>query len=158
MPRGLPRSAGALFVTALALTGLAVFFGDGSAYAPLVWIGGAATCAAGAALALGLFGRLPLPRLDGWGWAFVALLVAFVAWNGVSIVWSVQPDRSWEYFNRGLVYLAFAALGLVIGVVVRRAPGRSPARSSRTSIRTASGSHGCARRSSTGTRLRSSPP
>jgi tetratricopeptide (TPR) repeat protein len=122
MPRGLPRSAGALFVTALALTGLAVFFGDGSAYAPLVWIGGAATCAAGAALALGLFGRLPLPRLDGWGWAFVALLVAFVAWNGVSIVWSVQPDRSWEYFNRGLVYLAFVALGLVVGAVVPRAP------------------------------------
>jgi tetratricopeptide (TPR) repeat protein len=99
-----------------------VFFGDGSAYAPLVWIGGTATCAVGAALALGLFGRLPLPRLDGWGLAFVALLVAFLAWNGVSVVWSVEPDRSWEYFNRGVVYLAFAALGLVVGAIVPRAP------------------------------------
>jgi hypothetical protein len=41
-----------------------------------------------------------------------------VAWNGVTILWSAAPDRSWEYFNRGLVYLAFAVLGAVVGSAV----------------------------------------
>ena len=35
-----------------------------------------------------------------------------VAWLGLSISWSVLPDRSWDYANRTLVYLLFAALGL----------------------------------------------
>lgn len=122
MPRGLPRTAGALLVAALGLSALAVFFGDGSAYAPLVWIGGGAVGVAGVVAALGLWGRLPLPRLDRVGWAFLALLAAFVLWNGVTIVWSVAPDRSWEYFNRGVVYFAFAVLGVFIGAVVPRAP------------------------------------
>ena len=122
MSRGLPRSSGALFFAALTLTGLTVFFGGGSTYTPLVWIGGVAVMMAGAVLALGLFGRLPIAALDGAGRAFVGLLAAFVLWNGASIAWSVAPDRSWEYFNRGLVYLAFAVLGLIVGAVVPRAP------------------------------------
>lgn len=122
MPRGLPRSAGALFVIALALTGLAVFFGNGSVYVPLVWIGGLATVTAGLALAIGLMGQLALPRLDRAGWAFVGLLGGFVVWNGLSAEWSVAPDRSWEYFNRGVVYFAFAVLGLVVGAALPRAP------------------------------------
>src|SRR5207302_137430 len=45
-------------------------------------------------------------------------LVAFVAWQGVSIGWSVLPDRSWDYLNLGLVYLAFAACGVAVGGLV----------------------------------------
>ena len=36
-------------------------------------------------------------------------------------VWSIQPDRSWDYVNRGLVYLGFLALGLFVGALVPRA-------------------------------------
>ena len=36
-------------------------------------------------------------------------------------MWSVQPDRSWDYVNRGLVYLAFLALGVFVGALVPRA-------------------------------------
>lgn len=122
MPRGLPRSAGALLVTVLALSALAVFFGDGSSYTPLVWIGALAACAVAGALTLVLLGRLPFPRLDGSGVAFLALLAWFVLWNAISIVWSLAPDRSWEYFNRGTVYVAFALLGICVGAAVPRAP------------------------------------
>ena len=115
MPVGLPRKA--LLVAALGLTGLAVFFGDGSTYPPLVWIGGGAVLVAGVALALGW-----IPRLDRMGWAFVGFLSAFVVWNGLSILWSYEPDRSWEYFNRGVVYVGFAVAGLAVGVVVPRSP------------------------------------
>ncbi len=39
-------------------------------------------------------------------------------------LWSVQPDRSWAYTNRGLAYLAFACLGLFLGAALPRAPRR----------------------------------
>jgi hypothetical protein len=38
--------------------------------------------------------------------------VAFALWSAASVVWSIEPDRSWAYFNRGLAYLAFALLGI----------------------------------------------
>lgn len=69
-----------------------------------------------------LRGRLPRPVPGRAGLAFLVLLGGFVAWTGVSISWSIQPDRSWAYLNRGLVYLAFAALGLLVGAAVPRAP------------------------------------
>jgi type II secretory pathway component PulM len=40
---------------------------------------------------------------------------------GLSVLWSVAPDLSWNYFNRGLVYLSFLVLGLLIGAGVARA-------------------------------------
>ena len=50
-----------------------------------------------------------------------ALASAFVVWQGLSIAWSIQPSRSWDYTNRGLVYFAFAAMGaLVAGVPARQ--------------------------------------
>jgi tetratricopeptide (TPR) repeat protein len=38
----------------------------------------------------------------------------------LTIAWSVAPDRSWAYLNRGLVYLALAVLGLFVATLVRR--------------------------------------
>jgi tetratricopeptide (TPR) repeat protein len=123
MRAGLPRNAGELAGPVLllaggALTAAALFAGDGSTYGPLVGIGGAAVAIAGAALALALLGLLPWPQLDRMGLACVALLAGMVVWIGLSVLWSVTPDRSWEYFNRGLVYLAFAALGLFVAATV----------------------------------------
>jgi hypothetical protein len=112
----------ALLAAAGALLAAAIFFSDGSSDAPLAWIGGGAIVVAGAAGAAALSGRLPLPGLDRPGILFVGLLAGFVVWNGISIAWSAAPDRSWNYFNRGLAYLAFALLGLAVGAAVRRAP------------------------------------
>ena len=118
MPRGLPRTA--LIGAAGALVAFALFFGDGSTYPPLVWIGGLAVLAAAVGVALVLLGVLAFPKLEGFGVALLALLGWFVLWNGVSIVWSLQPDRSWEYFNRGIVYFAFALLGVLVGAASTR--------------------------------------
>ena len=51
---------------------------------------------------------------------FFCLLAAFIVWQGVSIAWSIQPSRSWDYTNRGLVYFAFAAVGALLGGVPLR--------------------------------------
>ncbi len=59
------------------------------------------------------------------GQAALALVVAFVAWSGASVGWSIAPDRSWGFFNRGLVYLAFLGLGLLVPSVVPRARTRA---------------------------------
>lgn len=122
MRRGLPRTTGALLVAATALCALAVFFGGGSKYPPLVLIGTSIVVAAAIGLAFASLGKLALPRLDGAGVAFVGLFGAFVLWNGLSIVWSLQPDRSWEYFNRGAVYFAAVLLGILVAASAPRAP------------------------------------
>jgi hypothetical protein len=113
--RILGRGAAPLLLAAVALlAGAAVLVGGGSSDNRLVWIGGGAILAAG--LAVAALGR---PQLDAFGWAFVALFAAFVVWNGFSVLWSIEGDRSWNYFNRGLAYLAFAVLGVYVGAHVR---------------------------------------
>jgi tetratricopeptide (TPR) repeat protein len=116
MYAGLLRGTGPLLLLgAGVLVALALFEGEGSSYAPLVGIGGLALLGAGVGLALGFWGRLPLPRLAGASLAFAAFFVGVVVWMSLSVMWSVAPDRSWEYANRALVYLAFFAVGLVVG-------------------------------------------
>jgi O-Antigen ligase len=118
----MPRASAALLLAAGGLLAAAVFFSHGSSDGPVAWIGGAALAAATAVVAAVLAGLLPLPELDRPGLVFAGLFAGFVVWNGISIAWSAAPDRSWNYFNRGLVYLAFVVLGLAVGVAVRRAP------------------------------------
>jgi O-antigen ligase len=131
MHAGLVRGAGApagplILLGSGLLAAIALFAGDGSSYAALAGIGTAALLAAGTALTLGFWGVLPWPELDWAGKALVLLLAAFVVWNGVSVIWSITPDRSWEYFNRGFVYLAFAVLGLFLGAALPQ-PARTVA-------------------------------
>src|SRR5688500_4419908 len=61
--------------------------------------------------------RAPASALAG-----VALLVLFAAWSGWSIAWSIAPDLSWVQLNRWAAYALVAALALVLGSSVRRAP------------------------------------
>jgi hypothetical protein len=115
IPRVILGVAGALLFWAL-------FFGAGDSTARLVWIGGAAlvvTAVAGAAV---LMRRLPRPSVGRAGLVVLAGLVGLVLWQGFSITWSVQPDRSWDYVNRDLVYLAFLCLGMFVAAVVPNAP------------------------------------
>src|SRR6266536_4077489 len=87
----------------LILTGLALFFGGGAGGGSLPWVGGAAL------VLLELL--LATKGLPG-GWLSLAPLAALVAWSALSIWWSTLGSRSWDYADRGLIYLAFAALGL----------------------------------------------
>src|SRR5215218_9294291 len=97
------------------LVGLALFFGGGSTYGPLVWLGTIAIAAAGILFVLASLGRLPWPALDRAGTVFLVLLAALAVWTGVSVSWSVAHEISWEYFKRGIVYLAFLVVGLFVG-------------------------------------------
>src|SRR5688572_14223504 len=64
--------------------------------------------------------RAPATALAG-----VALLVLFAAWVGWSIDWSIAPDLSWVQLNRWATYALAAALGLVLGSSLARAPQRT---------------------------------
>jgi hypothetical protein len=107
----MPRAA-AVAVGGLAFA--ALFLSDGSSQSRLFWIGAAAVIVA----AVGWAVRPPV--LSREALAFFGLLASFVAWEGASIAWSIQPGGSWDYANRGLVYLAFAAAGALLGGVAPR--------------------------------------
>ncbi|MFL5937362.1 MAG: hypothetical protein ACJ76U_11030, partial [Gaiellaceae bacterium] len=66
----------------------AVFFGDS------IWTALAALLVAGGWAALALGGRAPMPHGRD-AFALVGLLLATAVWSGLSIAWSVAPDRSW---------------------------------------------------------------
>jgi hypothetical protein len=104
-----------------ALVAAAVLFADGSSDGPLIWVGGLAIVVVAAAAVSATMGTLAVPELTRAALAAAGCLVAFVAWQGISLLWSIEPDRTWNYFNRGLVYLAFLLLGLVAGTA-RRSP------------------------------------
>src|SRR5436190_13231481 len=100
---------------AAALCFAALFLSAGSSQSRLFWIGTAAVLVAAIGWALRP-PTLPRPAV-----VFFAAFAAFVLWQAVSIAWSIQPSRTWDYANRGLVYLAFAAVGALLGgVAVRR--------------------------------------
>lgn len=91
---------------AAASLGAAVFAGDS------VWTGMAVLVLAGGWSALALAGRAATPAGGG---ALLGLLLALAAWSGLSLAWSVAPDRSWAELDRTLVLTAFLALGLLLG-------------------------------------------
>ncbi|HET6682596.1 MAG TPA: O-antigen ligase family protein [Gaiella sp.] len=99
------------------LLAAAVFHGGGSRVDSLATVGIAALVVAGVALCVGLRGALPLPRLDRAASAAVLGATCLTAWAGVSIAWSIAGDRSWDWLGRGLVYLAFIALGSLVGAL-----------------------------------------
>ena len=97
-----------------ALLFVALFFGDGPSDGRLFWIG------AFAVLAVVALGSSP-PVPGRAGVVCLGLLAALAAWVGLSMAWSIAPDRSWASFDRILVYCAFAALGLLATRVPRPA-------------------------------------
>jgi O-Antigen ligase/TPR repeat len=110
------RSADAALLVALGgLLAAAVFHGAGSRTDSLASVGIAAIVCAGIALGLGLWGVVPLPRLGRNGRLVVIGLGGLTLWAGVSIAWSIAGDLSWDWLARGLVYLAFLALGIAVG-------------------------------------------
>ena len=104
-----------------------LFFSGGSSEDRLTWIGGAAVVLAALAWAAALAGALPLPRLEPAGFAFLLALVLLASWTGLSLAWSIVPDRSWIELDRGFVYLAFAFGGVVLAAALPAAPRRAAA-------------------------------
>jgi hypothetical protein len=108
-----------LLSAAGALLTVSLFFGESVSESRLFWIGIFAEAIAFGALALGLAGLVPVAVPGRAGLLALGALAAFVCWNGVTMIWSVAPDRSWDYLNRGAVYVAFALLGLAVAANVR---------------------------------------
>ena len=116
---------------ALALAGLvgaallgAAFAGDGSDVGGILPVGGAAVVLLAGSLLAVAAGRIALPRLGRSGAAVVGATVALVAWTGLTVVWSIVPDRSWDAFDKTVAYGAFLGLGVVLGGVAGRATAR----------------------------------
>src|SRR5439155_12602283 len=114
------RAARPLLALAGVLLFWSLFFGGANGTDRLVWIGGAALVVAAAGGAAVLLGLLPRPALGAPGLLFVACYAGLVLWQALSILWSVQPDRSWDYVNRGLVYLAFLFVGMFLATLTSR--------------------------------------
>ena len=101
------------------LAAVSALFSSGSSNGRLAWLGVAALCVA-TAVAIAALAGLPRPALSREALVMLASLAAFVCWSGISVVWSIEGDRSWAYVNRGLVYFAFALVGLALGPYVRQ--------------------------------------
>ncbi|MEX1358096.1 MAG: hypothetical protein WD981_05685, partial [Gaiellaceae bacterium] len=106
---------GALLGVAALVVGGALLRAGGSQPGPLFWIGSLALVAVAASLALR---RLALGRAE---LALFACLAGLALWSAATIVWSIEPDRSWDSFNRTAVYLAVVGLGAVAGATPRAA-------------------------------------
>ena len=119
MLRALDRWAARLLLGAGgALAAVSTLFSLGSSGGRLVWIGVAALAVV-TAVAVGALAGLPRPTFSREAMVAVGFFAAFVCWNGISVIWSIEGDRSWAYFNRGLVYLALLVAGLWLGPWVR---------------------------------------
>jgi tetratricopeptide (TPR) repeat protein len=119
--RAMIAPAPLIALASAALVAAAVLFSDGSSDGPLIWIGGLAIVVAAAAAVSAAMGLVAVPELTPLGLGAVGCVGAFVVWQGLSMLWSIEPDRTWNYLNRAVVYLAFLLLGLVVGRL-RRAP------------------------------------
>jgi hypothetical protein len=101
------------------LAAISALFSAGSSGGRLTWIGIAALLISALIVAGALVG-LPRPALSREALVALGFLLAFVAWNGISVLWSIEADRSWAYLNRGLVYVALAVIGLWLGPWLRQ--------------------------------------
>jgi hypothetical protein len=120
MPGGFDRwAAWVLLGAGGVLASVSVLFSEGSSGGRLAWLGLAAAGVAAALVAAALAG-LPRPVLSREALVALGFLGAFVAWSGISVLWSIEGDRSWAYLNRGLAYIAFAVVGLALGPYLRR--------------------------------------
>jgi hypothetical protein len=59
-------------------------------------------------------GSLPLSA-PAAAWAGFALLAAFAVWTGITLAWSVAPDRTWIELNRSIAYVLVVLLAFAAG-------------------------------------------
>ncbi|MFZ1154553.1 MAG: O-antigen ligase family protein [Solirubrobacteraceae bacterium] len=101
-----PQRPGATMAATLVLAGvlcLATFLaGGGLSLAPMTTLEVSFTLAAGVIVAAAVVLAPPGTRFAGL-WS-IGLLLAFTALTGLSVVWSVAPDASWQDAGRMLAY------------------------------------------------------
>jgi tetratricopeptide (TPR) repeat protein len=102
------------------LVAAAVWFGGASGDGSVFELGVLGVVVCGGGLVASALGLVELPRLERAGAATVALLLALVAWVGLSIVWSIAGDRSWSALNKGSVYVLFLLAGILLGCLGAR--------------------------------------
>ncbi|MBA2474772.1 MAG: hypothetical protein H0V40_02265, partial [Actinobacteria bacterium] len=120
-PRQL-RAGTALAAPIAVLLGWSVLDGGGADPSGLFLLGTAAIVLLAGALVCVLAGLLPAPRPGRAGTVLAGAFACWVVWLGVSILWSIEADRSWDALNRGLVYAALLGLGMLGGALLPRAP------------------------------------
>jgi hypothetical protein len=109
-----PRSGSALLVALVAVCAYAVFAHGavGLPEEPRLQIG-IAFVGVGAAVGLLLTRTLSL-RAPAEAWIGVGLLVGFAAWCGVTLLWSVAPERTWAHVNRAMAYSLVIVLAITL--------------------------------------------
>ena len=105
----------------------ATFAGDGSGFGGVLPVGGAAVLLLAATFVAVGAGRLPAPAVGRSGLALVVSAVGVVVWTGVTIAWSIVPDRSWNTFDKTIAFAAFLGLGFVLATVAGRLAARTGA-------------------------------
>ncbi len=81
-----------------------------------------AVIALAGALAWG--GRRLSLRAPGRVWVALGLLAAFAFWSGVTVLWSVAPDRAWTECNRVMTYALVLAPAIALGASLKRSAAR----------------------------------
>lgn len=115
------RPGGAL-LAALLVVCLYAAFADGAVGLPeAAWVQVAIALLALVAAGAWLFDQGLALRASRRTWVAIALVAAFAIWAGVSLLWSVAPDRSWGEINRTLSYALFAVLAVAVGSSLPRA-------------------------------------
>lgn len=118
MRTGARPAAAALLVAPIAVV---VLYGGGSRPTALMPATAAVAGALVVLLAAATLRGVPAVALGRPGRLLVGVAIVYVGWGGLSTVWSIGPDRSWGWLNRGLVYLGFLALGLLAAAALPRA-------------------------------------
>ncbi len=119
-----PRPGAALLAALVAVCAYAVFAHGavGLPEEPRLQIG-VALVAVGAAVGLLLTRTLAL-RAPAEAWVGVGLLVGFAIWSGVSLLWSVAPERTWAHVNRAISYTLVVVLAMTLASSMPRALSR----------------------------------
>lgn len=116
-----PRSGGALLAALVAVCAYAVFAHGavGLPEEPRLQIG-LAFVGVGAAIGLLLTRTLSL-RAPAEVWVAVGLLAGFAVWCGITLLWSVAPERTWAHINRAVAYTLVLVLALTLASSLPRA-------------------------------------
>jgi hypothetical protein len=110
-----PRASApsALLLALLVACAYAAFAGGATSLPEEAWLQAGLAVLAVAAAAAWSGSRSVRPAASPWALAGLALLTLFAVWAGVSLVWSVAPDRTWEEVNRVLAYVLVVGVALV---------------------------------------------
>jgi len=119
-----PRSGIALVVALVAVCAYAVFAHGavGLPEEPRLQIA-VAFVAIGAAVGW-LFSRTLRLSTPAEAWVGVGLLAGFAVWCGVTLLWSVAPERTWAQLNRGVAYTLVVVLAIAVASSTPRAIAR----------------------------------